>query len=106
MTASRLLASFGSLVEAPEATLRLRRFILDLAVSGRLVHQDPNEEPATSLLARIDEKRANSTAPRNSRSRSGARISAEGVLPYSLPRGWAITSLSNITDCLDSMREP
>ena len=37
----------------PDAVPRLRRFILDLAVRGKLVEQDPNDEPASELLKRI-----------------------------------------------------
>src|SRR5262245_58573218 len=48
MNAQRLLEHFERISEAPDAISRLRRFILDLAVSGKLVHQD-NEEPVSQL---------------------------------------------------------
>ena len=53
MNAERLLAQFERISEAPDAIARLRRFILDLAVRGKLVEQDPEEEPAEELLKRI-----------------------------------------------------
>lgn len=37
---------------------RLRRFILDLAVQGKLVEQNPNDEPAVGLLKRIQAEKA------------------------------------------------
>jgi type I restriction enzyme S subunit len=40
MNAQRLLALFERISEAPGAIPRLRRFILDLAVRGKLVEQD------------------------------------------------------------------
>ena len=46
MNADRLLAHFDRIADAPDAVPRLRRFILDLAVRGKLVEQDPNDEPA------------------------------------------------------------
>ena len=49
----RLLQHFDRISEAPDAIPRLRRFILDLAVRGKLVEQDPNDEPASELLKRI-----------------------------------------------------
>ena len=45
MNADRLLALFEQISEAPDAIPRLRRFILDLAVRGKLVEQDPEDEP-------------------------------------------------------------
>jgi type I restriction enzyme S subunit len=48
-----LLDRFDRIAEAPEAVPRLRRFILDLAVRGKLVEQDPTDEPAAELLKRI-----------------------------------------------------
>jgi type I restriction enzyme S subunit len=53
MNAERLLQHFDRISEAPDAIPRLRRFILDLAVRGKLVEQDPSDEPASELLKRI-----------------------------------------------------
>ena len=44
-----LLAHFDRVTEAPDAIPRLRRFILDLAVRGKLVEQDPANETAVEL---------------------------------------------------------
>ena len=53
MKPAQLLEHFDRLSEAPGAVPRLRRFILDLAVRGKLVAQDANDESATELLERI-----------------------------------------------------
>ncbi len=53
MNADRLLAHYDRIADAPDALPRLRRLILDLAVRGRLVEQDPNDEPASELLTRF-----------------------------------------------------
>lgn len=53
MSPEQLLKHFEKIAEAPDAIPRLRRFILDLAVRGKLVEQDANDEPASKILARI-----------------------------------------------------
>ena len=58
MNAERLLAHYERIADAPDAIARLRRFILDLAVRGKLVPQDPNDEPASELLKRIAKEKA------------------------------------------------
>ena len=45
MNADRLLAEFDRLAEVPDAVPRLRRFVLDLAVRGKLVEQDHQRTP-------------------------------------------------------------
>ncbi len=60
-----LLKHFDQISEAPDAVPRLRSFILDLAVRGKLVEQDPNDEPAAELLKRIEEKKARSLGVRS-----------------------------------------
>ena len=57
MNAEHLLAHFDRIADAPDAIPRLRRFVLDLAVRGKLVPQDPNDEPASELLKRIAAER-------------------------------------------------
>ena len=51
MNADRLLAYYEKIADAPDAIPRLRRFILDLAVRGKLVEQDTSDEPAATFLA-------------------------------------------------------
>ncbi len=58
MNADRLLALYDQVAEAPDAIARLRRFVLDLAVRGKLVAQDPADEPASELLKRIAAEKA------------------------------------------------
>ena len=58
MNPKQLLQHFDRVSEAPDAIPRLRRFILDLAVRGKLVEQDPNDEPAAELLKRIQAEKA------------------------------------------------
>ena len=53
MNAAQVIEHFDRICDAPDAIPRLRRFILDLAVRGKLVEQDPNDEPASELLKRI-----------------------------------------------------
>lgn len=53
MNAALLLNYFERIIDAPDAVPRLRQFILDLAVRGKLVEQVPRDEPASELLKRI-----------------------------------------------------
>jgi type I restriction enzyme S subunit len=78
MNAERLLAHFERISEAPDAIARLRRFILDLAVRGKLVEQDPGDEPAEVLLTCV--------AKHNKSSLSAA--SDKSSFPFELPAGW------------------
>ena len=60
MNPELLLAHFDRISDAPDAIPRLRRFILDLAVRGKLVEQDPNDEPAVEAArAEFSGKRHN-----------------------------------------------
>ena len=49
MNAEQLLAHYDRVADAPDAIARLRRFVLDLAVRGKLVAQNPVDEPASDL---------------------------------------------------------
>ena len=50
MSAERLLGHYEKIADMPDAILRLRRLVLDLAVCGKLVPQDPTDKSASELL--------------------------------------------------------
>ena len=58
MNPQLLLAHFDRVTDAANAIPRLRRFIFDLAVRGKLVEQDPANETAVELLKRIQDEKA------------------------------------------------
>ena len=53
MSPEQFLKQFGHLVDAPNGIEKLRELILGLAVRGKLVSQDPDDEPALVLLDQI-----------------------------------------------------
>jgi len=91
MNAERLLAHFERISEAPDAIARLRRFILDLAVRGKLVEQDPEDEPVEDLLQRIAVEK---TSRRSVRARSTPDERVEGWC--SIPASWNFVRLDKV----------
>lgn len=87
MNATQLLAHFDRLAEAPNAVPRLRRFILDLAVRGKLVEQDAGDEPAAELL-----KRLTSHMKKPTKNYSAAANPA----PSKHPVGWVFARFSDV----------
>ena len=107
MNADRLLANFNTLVDTPGAVPRLRRFILDLAVRGKLVPQDPTDEPASELLSRIAAEKSRLTASRTAKKQRTVKSTSGATdRTFVLPSGWSSTRLDAVTLCLDHMREP
>lgn len=96
MNATQLLAHFDCLAEAPNAVPRLRRFILDLAVRGKLVEQDAGDEPAVELLKRIRAERTRLVkAGKLKRSVEDAKAD-DSEPPFVLPLHWAWASLGEV----------
>jgi len=84
MNPSQLLAHFDRMEDAPDAVPRLRRFVLDLAVRGKLVEQDPNDEPTAELLKRI----AAENSQGGKKKGSTPLTPLEDETPYVVPSSW------------------
>ena len=85
-------------------TKALRQKILDLAIHGKLVPQDPNDEPASVLLERIrDEKERLIKEGKIKRPKKTKTTSDKPHYPYELPEGWVWTTLGEITNYGDSV---
>lgn len=93
---------FGELYTVKDNVTELRKAILQLAVMGKLVPQDPSDPPASELLKQIeDEKKRLVKAGKIRESKALPPVSTE-EMPYALPKGWQWvrlgTSMLKITD--------
>ena len=80
-------------------TKALRQKILDLAIHGKLVPQDPNDEPASVLLERIrDEKERLIKEGKIKRPKKSKATSDKPHYPYELPEGWCWCNLNEIAE--------
>ena len=89
MNAEHLLTHFDRIADAPDAIPRLRRFILDLAVRGKLVPQDPNDEPASELLKRIGVEKARLVREKKISKQIPFLPFDLSEVPFDLPDSWA-----------------
>ena len=88
-------------------TKALRQKILDLAIHGKLVPQDPNDEPASVLLERIrDEKERLIKEGKIKRPKKSKATSDKPHYPYELPEGWVWTTLGEICIFLSRGKSP
>ena len=97
MSIDLLFADFDRLIQSPESVHRLRRFILDLAVRGKLVPQDPNDEPASELLKRIALEKARLVKAGKIRKPKKIPLIDCSSLLFGAPLGWAWARLSEIS---------
>ncbi|MCP9685554.1 restriction endonuclease subunit S [Escherichia fergusonii] len=77
---------------------KLRELILELAVRGKLVPQDPNDEPASELLKRIAAEKAELVKQGKIKKQKPLPEISEEEKPFELPEGWEWTTLTRIAE--------
>lgn len=94
----QLLAMYDRVAGAEDAIPRLRRFVLDLAVRGKLVEQDAGDEPASRLLERIEAEKERKQ--REKRIKRPIELEPVDVsqAPYIVPSGWQWAYLNDLTE--------
>lgn len=77
---------------------QLRNSILQEAISGRLVPQDPNDEPASALLARIREEKARLVKEGKLKKKDLVETPIkEDDIPFEIPSSWRWVNLEYVT---------
>ena len=110
-------------------TKKLRQKLLDLAIRGKLVPQDPNDEPASELLSRIHEEKLamverGELKPKDVRGDTVIFAGSDGLryekpadgkgkakcieveIPFEIPEGWSWARLGAISNYGDASSVP
>ena len=98
MSIDFLFDDFDRLIQSPESVHRLRRFILELAVHGKLVSQDPNDEPASELLKRITAEKARLVKAGEIITKAPDPSGKPVEQDFLTPANWTIAKLADISN--------
>ena len=104
MNAERLLQHYERIADAPDAIARLRRFILDLAVRGKLVPQDAKDEPASDLLKRIAKEKARLVKGGEIKDKPLPPV--DGDTDFEISPTWRWTRLGTVTSYIQRGKSP
>lgn len=102
MNADGLVEFYERIVDAPDAIDRLRELILALAVRGKLVSQDRNDEPSSELLKRIAAEKARLTKEGNIGKGKPLPPLPRSGLAFDIPYGWTWVRLGELSKLVTS----
>ena len=106
MILNMLFDNYDLLMDSPNSTVNMRKLILQLAVHGKLVEQDPNDEPAGELLKRIKAEKEKLIAEGKIKKQKPLPPITEDEIPFELPEGWELIRLGNISNRIGSGSTP
>ncbi|MEG0108810.1 MAG: restriction endonuclease subunit S [Lachnospiraceae bacterium] len=91
-----------------KAIKQTKEKVLDLAIRGKLVPQDPNDEPASVLLERIKAEKQASAKGTKKQQQQPATTSDNSHYPFDIPDNWIWCKFGDISDygkCLNAQPE-
>lgn len=92
------LATLPALTTRPDQIKPLRQTILNLAVRGKLVEQDPTDKPASELLSRIGVEKARLIKAGKVRKSKSEPLPKEANSTSDLPLGWCLARLDDVAN--------
>lgn len=100
----RIAEHFDTLFTTEHSIDQLKRTILQLAVMGKLVPQDPNDEPASVLLRKISEEKDRWIKEGKIKKQKQLPEVAENETPFTLPLGWAWVKFGLLAEFINGDR--
>ncbi|MFB4226696.1 restriction endonuclease subunit S [Escherichia fergusonii] len=94
---ARISEYFDTLFTTEASVDALKQTILQLAVMGKLVPQDPNDEPASELLKRIAQEKAQLVKEGKIKKQKPLPPISDEEKPFELPEGWEWCRLNDIS---------
>ena len=101
----RIEESFSTLYAVPENVEKLKQAILQLAVQGKLVKQDPKDEPASELLKKIKIEKEKLVAEGKIKKQNELPPIKDDEKPFELPKGWEWVRLQEVFDVRDGTHD-
>ena len=92
----RIVANFDVLFTTEYSIEQLKQTVLELAVMGKLVKQDPSDEPAGELLKKIADEKVKLIKDGKIKKSKPLPEIAEDKKPFELPNGWGFVRLGDI----------
>jgi type I restriction enzyme, S subunit len=94
----RIANHFDTLFTTEQSIAQLKQTILQLAVMGKLVPQDPNDEPVSGLLKKIAKEKARLVKEGKIKKQKSSPEIGESEKPFELPVGWKWSRLGDVTN--------
>lgn len=96
---ARISQHFDTLFTTEASIDALKQTILQLAVMGKLVSQDPNDEPASELLKRIEQEKAQQIKEGKIKKQKPLPSVSDDEKPFELPQGWEWCRIAELGIC-------
>lgn len=103
---ARINEHFDTLFTTEASVDALKQTILQLAVMGKLVPQDPNDEPASELLKRIAQEKAQLVKEGKIKKQKPLPPISDEEKPFELPEGWCFCRMDDLCSAITSGTTP
>ena len=105
-TADWIESEFERLAQSPEGIPKLREFVLQLAVQGKLVAQDSKDEPASELLKRIAAQKEQLVKDGKIKKSKPLPDIEEDEIPFEIPKSWEWVRLGEVCSYIQRGKGP
>ncbi len=101
-----IFRNFDSVVKTKEDIKDIRDLVLSLAVKGKLVSQDPNDEPASVLLEKIKAEKEQLIKDKKIKKDKDLAPITEEEIPFEIPESWEWVRLGNVAGYIQRGKSP